>query len=560
MNIGQEFTHTVTTTVTDTNQSILNSTQLTENGAIVINSSHEVNIPLGAKYNIEVTGDINAASISRNLNVLNNLLGDNVFTFKDGNEATDTDVVKFTAAYDAPSMELSGNAAINSLVRIVFEDGSSQTTLANSLGAWTFTIKPDDLDYGINNVVLLNGTQADQIKVINITVNEPVIVFNPGFTDQINRAGTAIAGTVEDSRAVIKLRFGQVTQTVLPKPDKTWEYQPISPLAHGTIFDVYVEYGEESSEIHPHIFYKLTASLDEVKGQYISGFCAPGANVQVITTKYNVIVAVPSVTGGWFVSFPEGLPANELVTVNVNGDVIASLTYTGEPNLTYPLTVNALNATTLKGTGRPGDELMITFVSAASASAIVDSDGNWTSSLSMPMTSGEQITVVAGNGQSISTFYIFVAPIPFTAYISNDGLTLSGTSAEPQVSIELPNLPAELFTVTDGNWSLTLDTPLLANDLIKITSGTAMKTLQFIGIESFTAALNELKDTITGSTDAASNATIRVIFDDNSIVEKAVTGGSYELQLDRVLVFGQVIVVSCINEHGVQTSKSINVE
>ena len=61
MNIGQEFTHTVTTTVTDTNQSILNSTQLTENGAIVINSSHEVNIPLGAKYNIEVTGDINAA-------------------------------------------------------------------------------------------------------------------------------------------------------------------------------------------------------------------------------------------------------------------------------------------------------------------------------------------------------------------------------------------------------------------------------------------------------------------------------------------------------------------
>lgn len=559
MNPGQEFTHTVTTTITDVKQSIVNETQLTENGEVIINSTHAVNIPLGKKYEIEVSGDINGGSISRNLNVLNNLLGDNVFTFKDGNKATDTDLVQFTAAYSGDLMQFSGTAIINSLVRVVFEDGSSKTTLADSLGAWTFDIEPADLDYGLNNIVLLNGTRSDQIKVINITVDEPITPFNPEFTYLVNSAGTSISGTVEDGRAIVKLQFGQVTQTVLVGPDKTWKYDLVTPLVHGAGFSVYVEYDQESSDIQTYTFYKSTAILDGAKGQFISGLSAPGSNIQVSTTKYQTLVAVPSLTGEWFVDFPQGLSDGETVTVTINDQVIAAIIYMGEPDVTYLLTANVVDSTTLNGTGRPGDDLTITLSLGGSASAIIDSEGNWSVTLNTPMADGEQITIIAENGQSINAQYVAPFTAVYTAYIGNDGLTVFGTSNEAQISITLPGKPEQQLPVVSGEWSITLDSALNASDLVQVTSSQGSKTLQFIGIQAFTAELSAEKDKITGSTDAGVNATIRVVFGDNTVVEKAVSGGAYDLSLGRVLVVGEVIVVACVNEHGVRSSLQIDI-
>ena len=559
MNIGQEFTHTVTTTVTDTKQSITNETQLTENGEVIIHSTHAVNIPLGAKYEIEVTGDINGGSISRNLNVLNNLLGDNVFTFTDTNEATDTDLTKFTAAYNEDLMQFTGTAAINSLVRVMLEDGSSKTTLADSLGAWSLSIESKDLVYGLNNIVLFSGTRNDQVKVINITVDEPIKLFNPEFTYQVNSAGSTISGTAEDTRALVKLKFGQVIQTVLVAPNKTWRYDLVAPLAHGASFDVYVEYDQDSSLIETHLFYKNTAVLDTAKGQFISGLSAPGASVQVETTKYQNIVAVPSATGEWFVDFPQGLPAGDSVVVKINDVVIASIVYMGEPDVTYVLTVNVVGPLTLNGTGRPGDDLTISLSGGGSVGAVVDSEGNWAVVLNSSMLDGEQITVIAENGQRVETQYVAPFVPVYTAYISNDGLSVFGNSNATEITIELPGQPEQQIEVIAGEWTMTLDTALEAGQLVTVRSGQSSKTLQFIGIQAFTAELSAEKDKITGSTDAGVNATIRVVFGDNTMVEKAVSGGVYDLSLGRVLEVGEVIVVACVNEHGVRSSLQIDV-
>jgi hypothetical protein len=560
MNVGQEFTHTVTTTVTDTKQSITNETQLTENGEVIIHSTHAVNIPLGATYDIEVTGDINGGSISRNFNVLNNLLGEDVFKFKDKNEATDTDLTKFTALYSEELTQFSGTAAINSLVRVVFEDGSSKTTLANSLGVWSLDMEATDLGYGVNNIVLLNGTRNDQIKVINITVDEPITPFSPEFTYQVNSAGTTISGTVEDARAMVKLQFGQVVQTVLVKSDKTWKYDLVVPLAHGASFDVYVEYGQETSDKETHAFYKATAVLDQLKGQYISGLSAPNASVQVTTLKYQTLTVIASPSGEWRLDFAQGLPYEQVVNITISGVELPHIVYIGASDITYVLTAVAFDSLHLNGTGRPGDELTIILSTLGSTGAVVDEAGNWSVTLSTAMPDGEQITVISENSQNINI--VFKAPfVPvYTAYISNDGLSVFGTSNADQIFVELPERAEQQISVIAGEWTMTLETALEAGDLVTVRSGQASKTLQFIGIQSFTALLSAEKDKVTGTTDAGINAVIRVVFDDNAVVEKAVSGGAYELSLGRVLSVGEVIVVACMNEHGVQSSLSIDVE
>jgi hypothetical protein len=106
---------------------------------------------------------------------------------------------------------------------------------------------------------------------------------------------------------------------------------------------------------------------------------------------------------------------------------------------------------------------------------------------------------------------------------------------------------------------MTLDTALEAGQLVMVRSGQSSKTLQFIGIQAFTAELSAANDKITGSTDAGVNATIRVVFGDNAMIEKAVSGGAYDLSLGRVLEVGEVIVVACVNEHGVRSSLQIDV-
>lgn len=553
---GQEFKHTVTTTVTAEKQSIVNATTLTENGEVIIDSSHKVNIPLGAKYEIEVTGDINGGSIVRNFNVLNNLLGDDVFTFKDSNGATDTDLTQFTAKYDDNLMQFSGTAAVNALIRVMFENGSSKTTMSDSLGVWTLDIESSDLANGLNNIVLFSGTRNDQVVVINITVDEPVVPFNPEFTYQVNSTGSTISGTAEDTRSLVKLKFGQVIQTVLVAPDKTWKYDLVSPLAHGASFDIYVEYGEESSLIETYKFYKNTSLLDSVKGQFVSGLSEPNANIQVETTKYPILIAVANAAGEWIVDFPQGLSTGETVKVTINGVLISAVIYMGDPDVTYILTVNAVDSTTLNGTGRPSDDLTITLGSGGSMSAIVDPAGTWSATLNTPLVGGEQITVISENGQSVVETFVSV----YTAYISNDGLTVFGTSNETQISITLPGKSEQQLPVVNGEWSITLDSALNANDLVTVRSSESEKTLQFIGIQAFTAELSAEKDKVTGTTDAGVNAVIRIVFDDNQVIEKAVSGGVYELALGRVLAVGQVIVVACTNEHGVQSAISIDVE
>lgn len=559
MKIGQEFKHSVTTTVTSENQSIVNATTLTENGAVIINSSHEVNIPLGATYEIDVTGDINGRSIVRNLNVLNNLLGDDVFTFKDSNGATDTDLTHFTAAYDADLMQFSGTAGINALVRVMFEDGSSKTGLADSLGAWKVDIESSDLEYGLNSIVLFTGTRSDQVKVISIKVDEPVIPFDPAFTYQVNAAGTVISGTAQDNRALVKLRFGQVTQTALVNPDKTWQYELVTPLSHGDSFDIYVGYLQESSAIDTHVFYKNSATLD-AKGQFVSGLCAPGSNVQVTTAKYQTVIVIPNAAGEWITYFTQGLPAGEAVVITINDEVIETLTYSGEANVIYTLTVNAVDSVTVSGTGRPGGKLTVNAGQGIPLAAIIDSLGNWTVLLNAPLVDGEQITVISDSGQDVTIY--FEAPfVPvYTAYISNDGLMVFGTSNTDHILVTLPGQAEQQIAVNQGEWTMTLDAALNANDLVTVGYGDSQKTLQFIGIQAFTAELSAEKDKVTGTTDAGVNAVIRIVFDDNAVIEKPVSGGVYELALGRVLEIGQVIVVACTNEHGVQSAISIDVE
>lgn len=703
MNTGQELTHTTTTVVTATHQQVSNETTLRDGEVVVLKALHEVNIPLGVTYDIAMQGDVNGAAVQRTFGVINRLIGQDAFSFTATNNATDDSLTLFTATYDPETMTFSGTAYFESIVRLIFEDGSSKKIVPNGDSTWSATISELDLEYGENNIVLVNGTNDDDIIVINVTRNIEVQPFNPDFTSLVNESGQTVSGTVLDSRATITVSANGVeVAEVMPKADLTWSYNFAPTLNHGALVKIGVKFENETVATQDHTFYKKTAQLDQIAGQSVSGLSGPDNEITATTDKYGQLTTFADADGNWSIDFQTGLPANAVVNVVIEGVALAPIAYTGPDNVVYALTLEILSSTELVGTAKPATLLSITAGQQATFTVLTDQSGKWLTTLETALIDGDVVSIVTplsetvqatftdtskptepepeftaileskylivgnepdslpvkavingteypavfsdgGNWSiefdpaipNVTAFYvtngqqqitlrtqyleaiavtttqidgiakngdvvtigniskqveangswtiILSSPLkvgdsvsittssgdgmvlkyvpPYTAYLKSDGLTVFGSSPEPQVEIylNLGDAATAIVDVVDGDWTYTFDQALTNEDSVLVKSGIESKTLTYsVAMTEFTAELNAELTLVTGV--LSNPAKIRIVFDDNSMLEREITSGAYTFDLGRTLVVGEVIVVACITNNTMYDAKTIYAE
>jgi len=605
MEPGLEFKHSVTTTITAEKQTVVNETQLLDGDDVVLSTNQTVSIPVGKTYHIEAQGDINGNTIKRVLNVANNLLGTNAFSYEDTNEATDTDTVKFTAQYNAETFTFSGTAPVNSEVRIVFEDGTNAKVEPLSTGAWSHTITEDELEYGTNQIVLINGTKDTDLITIAIERERPPEPFNDEFTYVTAASGQSISGTVADSRATVNIDVDGKDYSTLPGEDLTWTVNLDPALAHNSAVSITVSYEGTTSAAKKFTHYKNSAQLDQTAGQTVTGTAEPFAPIKVTTTKYGEQNVSADAAGLWDVDFSAGLPANEAVKIEINGVALPDITYTGPADIEYTFTAIVMNATTVQGQGTPGETVTVTPSNGGDPSSVlVDQTAQWEVTLSIPLNNLDTVQVSTSEQQITASYVFFEADIvtktqlegiaiagttvsvgesntlvgdnnrwtlilpaaltpnqvitltngqesaeltyvvPFTAYVDSEGLSVIGTSSEASVLITIDGVDQNIVVDAAGDWIYTPAQALTVGQVVTVQSGIESKVMTYTGVTAFTAELSPNKDQVTGNVDAA--AKIRVIFEDNSMVEQQVEAGVYVLDLGRVVAQGSPIVVSCI--------------
>lgn len=605
MEPGLEFKHSVTTTITAEKQTVVNETQLLDGDDVVLSTSQTVSIPVGKTYHIEAQGDINGNTIKRVLNVANNLLGANAFSYEDSNDATDTDTVKFTAQYDAETLTFSGTAPVNSVVRIVFEDGTNAKVEPLSTGGWSHTINEDGLQYGSNEIILINGTSDTDLIVLKVERERPPEPFNDEFTYVTTASGQSISGTVADSRATVNIDVDGKVYSTSPGLDLTWTVNPDPALAHNSVVSITVSYDGTTSLPKAFTFFKSSAQLDQAAGQTVTGTATPFAPVKVTTTKYGEQYVSADAAGLWDVDFSAGLPANEVVKIEVNSVALPDITYTGPADIEYTFTAIVMNATTVQGQGTPGETVTVTPSNGGNPIGIVvDQTAQWQVILTVPLNNldtvqvstieqqitasyvffeanivtktqlegiaiagtkvsvGESNTIANNNNRWALILPVALTPnqvitlnnghesaeltyvVPFTAYVDSDGLNVIGTSSEASVLITIDGVDHNIVVDAAGDWIYTPAQALTTGQVVTIQSGINSKVMTYTGVTTFTAELSPNKDQVVGSVDAA--AKIRVIFEDNSMIEQQVEAGAYVLDLGRVVDQGSPIVVSCI--------------
>lgn len=551
MNQDQTLKHTVSTEITSTVQTVRNETIFTEGGEIVLSAVNEINLPIGAEYDIQVSGDINADSIRRSLNLANNLVGQNVFKFTNTNQATDTDNITFAAAYDVETMILRGTAPLKSMVRIVFEDGTNTNAEPDELGNWQYSLDENNLQVGTNNIIIFIGTKPQDMVIINVDKAAPYVPLDKDFTAILGQDNKTVSGMVEDSRAKVYItsRLGNVTAQ--PGPDLSWSWTSKEEFIHGDKIQVYIANTEERSEAKELTCFKFSYLLDEA-GYFVSGTAPePHAQVSIVTDSNNILSDVADLTGNWTIALPYGLQHNEVVTILINTVESAKVTYTGQSAPSYPLSFQILDNRHLAGKARPDLEVNIE-INGASSSTFPDSNGDWQYTLPTALVPGE-IVKVSTIRESLEATYI----MPFEGYLANDGLSVFGTANGPEVTITLPGQDAKTVQVIDYEWKLALDTALNPGELVTIGHNGALTTLTFTEIQKFTAFLTSANSVLEGVTDP--DCLLRIIMDDNSTIEQQVSG-PYSVALGRNLAAGQAVVVACINTHGVQAAKELYAE
>lgn len=483
MLLGQELTHTVTTTVTAEKQHVLNTTILKDGEDVVLRTEHEVNIPIGATYNIEIEGDVNSKTIARSLNVVNNLIGNNAFSFENRTDSTDTGLAVFTANYDPETLTFSGTAPLDSTVRIVFENGNSIKLQPLSDSTWLQEIEETQLEYGLNNIVLVNGSADSQIVVINIDRLRPVEPFTPGFEFAVAANGLSISGIVEDVRATIQIQAGGLNVEVKPKADLTWTYAFANKLMHGQEVNISNIYEEEVIEEENTYFYENSAEVDQTDGSSIVGTANPLSQIEVTATGYGVLAEVADENGEWSIDLEDGLVNGTVLLVRVNGVLFMDITYTGPSNVQYGLSVKIVSDTKIEGTALPSAVVTIIAAGGQPYDVVSNELGVWSSTLTAPLTEGQTV-YVSSNGETDEVIYSTVPVVPtdpvdpdapqtsdFTAIIL-DETTVQGTGDSGEMVTVTVNGTNHTTTVNaDGDWSVTLPAPLIPTDVVIATNG-----------------------------------------------------------------------------------------
>lgn len=537
---GQELTHTVTTTVTAEKQHVLNTTTLKDGEDVIMRTEHEVNLPLGATYQLEIDGDVNTKSIVRSLNVVNNLIGTDAFSFTNKTESTDTGKAIFKASYNPDLMIFSGTAPLESTVRIILEDGTSIKTVAASDTTWSQAITENQLQYGMNQIVLVCGTEDSEIITINIERIKPVQPFLPGLDYVISADGQSISGTVEDVRGVILLQAGSQVKQLTPAEDLTWSHNFTSALQHGQEVTITLNYEGELIEQTVAYFTKNSAVLNQLDGRSISGTSTPLAYIDIAADGYSVLRTMADDKGNWSQEFSNGLVNGTVVSVTIDSVLFDDITYNGPSNVLYNLSVEILSSTSIKGTAQPNASITVIAGSNSPFTATANELGAWTAELMTGLTDGQSV-YVSSNGETKEVFYSSgsepVGPSSMSAKIMSstlvEGTGKTGETITVTVNGDTDNA-IQVAVNAEGEWTVNLTTAMANLDTVVVSNGLETIDLTYVVFEAKITTKTQIDGTAEAETMVTSGENNAVANEDHH----------FKLILSEPLVPGQTVTVT----------------
>jgi hypothetical protein len=502
MENGQELTHSVTTTVTSELQTVVNETRLVDGADVIIDTKHTVSLPIGKKYAIELNGDVNGQTVRRTMNVLNNLLGVDAFNFTDMNEATEAGELPFTAVYDATTSNISGTAKVGSTVHLII--GSSMVkTVPSSTGEWEYKVDTQKLQYGQNNVVLINGEKDNQIITLNIEREAEISPFVDGLTFNIAENGKSISGVANDPRSTISVIIKNVTYTANADLMGNWSIAIPVGVEHGQSGTIRALFGDIAGVEEQFTFYKKTAVLDQVAGQNVSGTSSPMAEIVVTTGRYGSIHVVADDLGHWSAVFEQGLRNGAAVIVSLDGNTLGAFAYAGATDIVYSFTAKIDTSKLITGTAIPAYEVTISSTSNGTITAITDSEGNWSAPLDNPLFTGESITV---STISKTTQLDFNPPMITASFLSAKRLTGSGLRGET-VTIQPAGGTAKTGVIDAlGKWTISLDTDLVNFQEVTVSDGFNALMMTYVAFTGKAVTKTQLSGTAIAGTGISSTS------------------------------------------------------
>jgi hypothetical protein len=368
---------------------------------------------------------------------------------------------------------LSGTAEPGSTIILVDGTGTAigQTT-ASLAGKWTFT--PDaPLADGTQVLVAARDAAGNTGPQVSITVDATAPaapIVNP-------TSGVVVTGTAE-AGALIALTDGDgnpIGQTIADS-NGAWSFTPPAPLADGTVINA------TAQDAAGNLGLQGTTTVDAVapaapviyasNGTTLSGTAEAGATVLLTTAGGSPIgQALADGAGNWAVKPGSALPDGTVVNAvaqDAAGNTGAQATTTIDATSPAAPVIDATNGTVVSGIAEAGALVTLTDGNGTAIGQVsVNGSGSWSFTPASPLPDGTVLVAVASDvagNTSPSASTIVDAIAPAAPVISpTDGQVVTGR-AEASALVTLTdgkgNPIGQTFADTDGNWSLTPNTPL----------------------------------------------------------------------------------------------------
>ncbi|MEQ9862622.1 Ig-like domain-containing protein, partial [Pectobacterium cacticida] len=356
---------------------------------------------------------------------------------------------------------VSGNTEPGSTVTLTdASDNIIGSAAVDADGSFTISLTPALLN---GESLTVTATDAAGNVSAPTTVAAPDITAPDAPTDlAVAGDGTAVSGNAEPGSTVtVTDANGTTLGSAVANADGSFTVPLTPPAANGEVLTITATdaAGNISESINttapditaPDAPTNLVVAED---GTAVSGNAEPGSTVTLTDASDNIIgSAAVDADGSFTISLTPALLNGESITATATdaADNVSAPATTAAPDITAPnaptvLTV-AGDGTAVSGNAEPGSTVTVTDASDnILGSAAANADGSFTVPLTPPAANGESLTVTAtdaaGNASAPTTATApdITAPDAPHAYISEDGLTISGTAeAGSTVNVTLPD-------------------------------------------------------------------------------------------------------------------------
>ncbi|QXT35501.1 BapA prefix-like domain-containing protein [Sphingomonas sanguinis] len=407
-------------------------------------------------------------------------------------QATAPDItapVGLTAAINGTGSVVTGTGEAGATVTIRDPGGAViGTAIVAANGSYSAILNPAQL-----NAQVLQVSQADAAN----NVSAPATVIAPDLTaplapiGTVAGNGTSLTGTGEAGATVtIRGPGGAVIGTALVDANGNFTATLNPAQANGQLLtltqaDAAGNVSPIGQAAAPDITAPtgLTAAINGV-GTLVTGLGEAGATVTVRDAGGNPIgTAIVAANGSYTVTLTTPQANGQALTVTQadaagNASPPSPLT---APDITPPAlpvaTING-NGTIVTGSGEPGATVRILGPQGQLVgSAIVDANGSYAATLTIPQANGQALTVTQVDGAgNVSPQAPLVAPditppaLP-TAAINGTGTIVTGTG-EPGTTVEVRNTAGTVLgtgtVAAGGTYAVTLATPQVAGETLNV--------------------------------------------------------------------------------------------